>query len=63
MQIDGARHCGLVPVTAEVDPTRVIVCHGSGCQILSGSPFRAVVPAPRATFRLLERRCVSLVQR
>ena len=52
MQIDGACHCGLVSFTAQIDPTRVMVCHCSDCQILSGSPFRAVVAAPLDTFVL-----------
>ena len=46
MQIDGACHCGLVSFTAEVDASRVMICHCSDCQVLSGSPFRAVVAAP-----------------
>ena len=46
MHIDGACHCGAVSFTAEVDPTRVAVCHCADCQVLSGAPFRAIVPAP-----------------
>ena len=46
MHINGACHCGAVSFTAEVDPDRVMVCHCSDCQILSGAPFRAVVAAP-----------------
>jgi hypothetical protein len=46
MQIDGACHCGLVSFTAEVNPERVMVCHCTDCQVLSGAPFRAVVTAP-----------------
>ncbi|MCW5661362.1 MAG: GFA family protein [Burkholderiaceae bacterium] len=45
MQIDGACHCGRISFTAQVDPARVMVCHCSDCQVMSGSPFRAVVPA------------------
>jgi len=52
MQIDGACHCGLVSFTAEVDPARVMVCHCSDCQVLSGSPFRVSVAAPIETFVL-----------
>lgn len=50
MQIDGACHCGLVSFTAEVDPARVMICHCSDCQVLSGAPFRAVVAAPVEDF-------------
>ena len=46
MQINGTCHCGRVSFTAEIDPTRVMICHCSDCQILSGAPFRAVVAAP-----------------
>src|SRR5262245_24770103 len=46
MRIDGACHCGRVSFSAEIDPTRVTVCHCSDCQVLSGAPFRAVAVAP-----------------
>ena len=52
MQIEGACHCGLISFTAEVDPSRVMVCHYSDCQVLSGAPFRAVVAAPIETLVL-----------
>lgn len=52
MQIDGACHCGLVSFTAEVDPARVVVCHCTDCQVLSGAPFRAIVTAPIESFVL-----------
>lgn len=50
MHIDGACHCGAISFTAEIDPSRVMVCHCTDCQVLSGAPFRAVVEAPFATF-------------
>lgn len=49
MHIDGACHCGAVTFTAEVDPDRVMACHCTDCQILSGAPFRAVVAASCTT--------------
>lgn len=52
MQIDGACHCGRVSFTAQIDPTRVMVCHCNDCQVLSGAPFRAVVVAPYDTLAL-----------
>ncbi len=45
MQIDGACHCGAVSFTAQIDPGRVMVCHCTDCQVLSGAPLRAVVAA------------------
>ena len=52
MHIDGACHCGLITFTAEIDPARVIACHCSDCQVLSGSPFRVSVVAPVETLVL-----------
>jgi hypothetical protein len=52
MHIDGACHCGAITFSADIDPARVMACHCSDCQILSGSPFRAVVAVPMANFSL-----------
>jgi hypothetical protein len=50
MHIDGTCHCGRVSITAQIDPARVMVCHCTDCQVLSGSPFRAIVAAPIESF-------------
>ena len=50
MHIDGACHCGRISFTAQIDPARVMVCHCSDCQVLSGAPFRAVVAVPIERF-------------
>jgi hypothetical protein len=52
MHIDGSCHCGAVSFTADVDPAKVMLCHCTDCQVLSGSPFRHVVPAPVASFSI-----------
>jgi hypothetical protein len=52
MHIEGSCHCGLISFEADVDPSRVFVCHCTDCQMLSGSPFRVVVPAPIESFKL-----------
>ena len=52
MRIDGNCHCGHISFTAEIDPTRVMVCHCNDCQVLSGSAFRVSVAAPIETFVL-----------
>lgn len=52
MKIHGGCHCGKVSFTAEIDPARVSICHCTDCQHLSGSPFRASVPAPIGQFTL-----------
>lgn len=46
MLIDGACHCRSVSFTAEIDPSRVMVCHCTDCQVQSGSAFRLIVAAP-----------------
>lgn len=53
MRIDGGCHCGAIAYEAEIDPAEVEICHCTDCQMLSGSAFRTVVPAPEADFRLL----------
>ena len=50
MRISGACHCGAITFTAEIDPARVMACHCTDCQVLSGAPFRTVVAAPLGTF-------------
>ena len=52
MHIDGRCHCGAISFTAEIDPSRIVACHCTDCQTLSGSPFRAIAVAPIDTFRL-----------
>lgn len=52
MQVDGACHCGSIRFTATVDPGKVMVCHCTDCQALTGSAFRVVVPAPIESFVL-----------
>ena len=48
MQITGRCYCGAISFKALIDPSRVIVCHCTDCQIFSGAPFRAVLPTPAA---------------
>ena len=52
MQVDGACHCGSIRFTATVDPNKVMVCHCTDCQRLTGAAFRVVVPAPIESFVL-----------
>jgi hypothetical protein len=53
VRVDGQCHCGAVVYSAEVDPESASVCHCTDCQRLSGSPFRASVPAKVESFHLL----------
>lgn len=52
MNVNGACHCGAISFTARVDPARVMDCHCTDCQVLSGAPFRAVVAVPIGDFAL-----------
>jgi hypothetical protein len=52
MHIDGACHCGKISYQAEVDPDRVIICHCTDCQTISGAPYRVNVPVAANEFRL-----------
>jgi hypothetical protein len=53
MKVDGSCHCGFIRYEAEVDPAKVVVCHCTDCQTLSGTAFRTVAQATAGTFRLL----------
>jgi len=53
MKIDGACHCGNIQFEAEVDAAKVVICHCSDCQTLSGSAFRTIVPTEPGSFRLV----------
>ncbi|MGD0143044.1 MAG: GFA family protein [Rhizomicrobium sp.] len=52
MKIEGHCHCGKIGYEAEVDPERVVICHCTDCQISSGAPYRANVPAAVESFKL-----------
>ena len=53
MKVDGGCHCGNIRYEAEINPGKVVICHCTDCQTLSGSAFRTVVPTIEGTFRLL----------
>ena len=53
MKVDGGCHCGNIRYEAEVDPAKVVICHCTDCQTLSGMAFRTVVPTSEGTFKLL----------
>ncbi len=50
MQVDGRCHCGQISFSAEIDPANVTLCHCTDCQVLSGSPYRAIAFAPIESF-------------
>jgi hypothetical protein len=53
MKVDGSCHCGRIIYEAEIDPDKVLICHCTDCQSLSGSAFRTVVRVPENAFKLL----------
>lgn len=53
MKVDGRCHCGKVRYEADVDPEKVVICHCTDCQTMSGSAFRTVVATYEGGFRLL----------
>ncbi len=53
MKIDGKCHCGFIAYEAEIDAGKVMVCHCTDCQTLSGSAYRTVVFAEDSSFKLL----------
>ena len=52
MKVDGGCHCGAIRFEADVTPGTIGICHCTDCQALTGSAFRAVIPAPAANFVL-----------
>jgi hypothetical protein len=54
MHIHGGCHCGNISYEADIDPEKVIMCHCTDCQTLSGTAFRTVVFVPESQFNLLK---------
>ena len=53
MRIDGRCHCGYITYEAEIEPEKVMICHCTDCQTLSGSVFRTIAFTREGTFKLL----------
>ena len=53
MKIDGRCHCGYITYEAEIDPDKILICHCTDCQTLSGAPLRAVAYTREDAFTLL----------
>lgn len=54
LHVDGACHCERIKFEAEVDITKVTICHCTDCQQMAGAPFRVVVPVAKEHFKLLQ---------
>ena len=53
MKIDGGCHCGYLTYEAEIDETKVSVCHCTDCQALSGAAFRVSARTYEGSFTQL----------
>ncbi|MBL6815009.1 MAG: GFA family protein [Pseudomonadales bacterium] len=51
--IHGSCHCGDVTFEAKANPSRVVICHCTDCQKMSGGPYRSIVQVKEADFTLL----------
>ncbi|HYD55827.1 MAG TPA: GFA family protein [Burkholderiales bacterium] len=52
MRVHGGCHCGAITYEAEIDPSRVALCHCADRQVMTGTAFSTFVPVPREAFRL-----------
>ena len=52
MKIDGSCHCGRITYEAEIDPSKVGICHCTDCQTLTGTAFRVTAIASEQQFRI-----------
>ena len=52
MDISGGCHCGNIKYTAKIDPQKVILCHCTDCQQMSGAAFRGIVVSTDKTFSM-----------
>lgn len=53
MKINGGCHCGQIKFRAEIDTDRILICHCTDCQTLSGSAYRTVAPAKEGTVEII----------
>ena len=53
MRITGGCHCGKINYEAVIDLDRVVICHCTDCQSLSGSAFRTVAFSEKDAFSFL----------
>ena len=53
MKVDGRCHCGYVTYEADIEPDKILICHYTDCQTLSGSAFRVNAYTREDAFTLL----------
>lgn len=54
MKVDGQCHCGEIRYEAEIDASKVGICHCNDCQVLTGTAYRVSVPASSANLKFLK---------
>lgn len=54
MMLHGSCHCGAIVFEAQANPKRVVICHCTDCQKMSGGPYRSIVQVKEAEFSLLK---------
>ena len=52
MKIDGQCHCGNITFEADIDPEKVMICHCTDCQSITGTTYRVIVPAAKEALKL-----------
>lgn len=62
MKIDGSCHCGHITYEAEIDPEKVVICHCTDCQTISGTAFRTVAFSKEGSFKLLSGQITEYVK-
>jgi len=53
MDVNGQCFCGAITYRADIDTDRIVVCHCTDCQQMSGSAFEAVAVTDCKNFELL----------
>ena len=48
--IHGSCHCGDITFQAEANPARVVICHCTDCQKMSGGPYHSIVQVKEDAF-------------
>lgn len=62
MKIDGRCLCGFITYEAEIDQSKISLCHCTDCQINSGSAFRIATLVGKDDFRLLTGKLKSYIK-
>jgi hypothetical protein len=53
MQVNGACHCGEITFTAEAEANFCVICHCRDCQVMSGAPYRSILPVKESGVNLV----------